>query len=88
MTVAERSAATSAASAAIRTSARKPLPNGRAIHRTQMTLIESGQRHPRIPTVIKLAGALGVDLNTLFAGVRWVPAGRSGPGHFDVEEGR
>lgn len=30
------------------------------IHRTQISLIESGRRLPRIDTLIKIAGAIGV----------------------------
>lgn len=43
------------------------------IHRTQMTLIETGRRQPRIETVLKLAGALEVSTDTLFEGIRWDP---------------
>lgn len=43
------------------------------IHRTQVTLIEGGQRLPRLETLIKLAGALGVTANDLVDGIAWEP---------------
>lgn len=43
------------------------------IHRTQMSMIESGQRSPRLDTLIKLAGALGVTANDLVEGIAWEP---------------
>lgn len=50
------------------------------IHRTQITLIETGRRQPRIETVIRLAGALEVSTENLFEGIRWDP----GAGEFRV----
>jgi transcriptional regulator with XRE-family HTH domain len=43
------------------------------IHRTQVTLIESGRRLPRAGTLLKLAAALEVDLTTLFGGIAYRP---------------
>lgn len=43
------------------------------IHRTQVSMIEGGKRMPRLDTLIKLAGALGIDAAELLAGVRWEP---------------
>jgi transcriptional regulator with XRE-family HTH domain len=40
-----------------------------AIHRTQITLIETGRRLPRFETLVKLAGALGVTPNDLADGI-------------------
>jgi transcriptional regulator with XRE-family HTH domain len=54
-----------------------------AIHRTQISLIESGQRLPRLDTLLKLAGALEVPLPTLLEGIAWKPA-VDGPGEFLV----
>lgn len=45
------------------------------IHRTQISLIEHGQRLPRIDTVIKLAGGLFVPPCDLLDGVLWEPRG-------------
>jgi transcriptional regulator with XRE-family HTH domain len=44
------------------------------IHRTQVGLMESGQRLPRLDTLVKLAGALGVTANDLLDGVDWEPS--------------
>lgn len=52
------------------------ISEGAKIHRTQISLIETGRRQPRIETVLKLAGALEVSTDTLFEGIRWDP--RSG----------
>ena len=41
------------------------------IHRTQITLIETGRRQPGIETVVRLAGALEVSPESLFDGIRW-----------------
>jgi transcriptional regulator with XRE-family HTH domain len=43
------------------------------VHRTQISLIESGRRLPRIGTVLKLAAALEVDLSTLLDGITYRP---------------
>ena len=39
------------------------------IHRTQVSFIEGGHRMPRLDTLVKLAGALGVTANDLVDGV-------------------
>jgi transcriptional regulator with XRE-family HTH domain len=56
-----------------------------AIHRTQISLIESGRRMPRLDTVVKLAGALEVPPATLVEGIGWKPA-VAGPGEFIVAD--
>ena len=43
------------------------------IHRTQISFIESGKRLPRLDTLVKLAGALGVTTNDLVDGITWEP---------------
>jgi transcriptional regulator with XRE-family HTH domain len=43
------------------------------VHRTQVSLIESGERRPRLETLVKLAGALGVTANDLVEGIAWEP---------------
>ena len=55
-----------------------------SVHRTQISLIEGGHRMPRLDTLIKLAGALGVTLQDLLAGIAWEPSIVS-PGRFIVE---
>ena len=58
------------------------------IHRTQISYVESGQRMPRLDTLIKLAGALGVTANDLVAGIVWEPfEQRAGDFAVNVEEG-
>jgi transcriptional regulator with XRE-family HTH domain len=44
-----------------------------AIHRTQIWKFENGSTSPSLEALVKLAGALGTDLNRLLAGVRWIP---------------
>jgi len=53
-----------------------------SLHRTEVGLLERGARVPRIDTLVKLAGALGVRIDcalldgmTWTAGEREVPAG-------------
>jgi transcriptional regulator with XRE-family HTH domain len=43
------------------------------VHRTQISLFESGRRLPRIGTALKLAAALEVDLSTLLDGIAYRP---------------
>jgi transcriptional regulator with XRE-family HTH domain len=44
-----------------------------AVHRTQITVIENGRRQPGVETVVRLAGALEVSIESLFEGIRWDP---------------
>jgi transcriptional regulator with XRE-family HTH domain len=46
-----------------------------SIHRTEIGLLERGERMPRIDTAIKMAGAVGVEPERLFEGIRWTPGG-------------
>lgn len=55
------------------------LADNAEIHRTQMTGIEWGERLPRIDTLIKLAGGLGVSPCELLDGIVWEVRG-SRPG--------
>lgn len=42
------------------------------LHRTEIGLLERGERVPRIDTVIKIAAALGVRIDcALFDGIAW-----------------
>jgi transcriptional regulator with XRE-family HTH domain len=43
------------------------------IHRTQITLYETGQRLPIVISLLKLAAACGVTPNDLLADLEWVP---------------
>jgi transcriptional regulator with XRE-family HTH domain len=52
-----------------------------SIHRTEIGLLENGQRQPRLDTIIKIAGALNVDPCELIKGLRWTPPSTK-PGEF------
>ncbi len=41
------------------------------LHRTEISLLERAGREPRFATMLKLAGALGIDPREFFAGSRW-----------------
>lgn len=62
------------------------LADNAGIHRTQMTGIEWGERLPRIDTLIKLAGGLGVPPCELLGGIVWEVRG-SRPGRMVVVDG-
>jgi transcriptional regulator with XRE-family HTH domain len=53
-----------------------------ALHRTEIGMLERGEREPRLSTIIKLAGALEAPLHELAGGVEWKAAG-SGPQGFE-----
>jgi transcriptional regulator with XRE-family HTH domain len=55
------------------------------IHRTQISLLETGRRQPLFETVVRLAGALDVPVEMLYEGIRWVPV-KGGGGDFLVED--
>lgn len=44
-----------------------------SLHRTEIGLLERGERLPRIDTAAKLAGALGVPVAELLVGIEWTP---------------
>jgi transcriptional regulator with XRE-family HTH domain len=50
------------------------------IHRTQVSLLEGGERLPRVLTLVKLAGALRVTPNDLLDGIAWEPIVSHGGG--------
>lgn len=41
------------------------------IHRTHVSMIERGERLPRLDTIVKLAGALEVEPCALLMGMTW-----------------
>lgn len=53
------------------------------VHRSQISLMENGERLPRLDTLVKLAGALGVTVADLTAEISWDP-GVPRPGTFVV----
>jgi transcriptional regulator with XRE-family HTH domain len=48
------------------------------IHRTQISMFETGQRQPLLETLIRLAGALEVPLSTLLEGIGFKPGAGGG----------
>ena len=51
-----------------------------SLHRTEVGLLERGARVPRIDTLVKLAGALGVRIDcALLDGMTWMPGEREVP---------
>ena len=52
-----------------------------SLHRTQVGILERGERLPRIDTLVKLAGALDVSPCDLLDGIAWRP-GETTPGAF------
>jgi XRE family transcriptional regulator, regulator of sulfur utilization len=54
-----------------------------SLHRTEIGLLERGERLPRIDTVIKLAGALSIPPSELIEGIDWSP-GSTTIGSFSV----
>ncbi|HEY7456533.1 MAG TPA: helix-turn-helix transcriptional regulator [Solirubrobacterales bacterium] len=44
-----------------------------SIHRTEVSLLERGERMPRVDTALRIAGSLGVPLGDLVAGLEWKP---------------
>lgn len=44
-----------------------------SLHRTEIGLLERGERMPQADTLVKLAGALGVSPCDLLAGITWEP---------------
>jgi transcriptional regulator with XRE-family HTH domain len=43
------------------------------LHRTVVSLLETGKREAQTTTIVKLAGALEVGAGELFEGMSWVP---------------
>lgn len=53
---------------------------GAAVHRTEIGLLEAGQRIPGVETLIKVAQTINVPESSLLHGIAWVPGieGRRG----------
>ena len=56
-----------------------------SLHRTAVGQIERGERVARVDTLIKLAGALGVDPSALLSDLSWQP-GETLAGRFEFEQ--
>jgi transcriptional regulator with XRE-family HTH domain len=41
------------------------------LHRTAISLSETGKRNPRLDTLVKLAKALGISVGVLVDGISW-----------------
>jgi transcriptional regulator with XRE-family HTH domain len=74
VTMEERFAANLKQLRAARSFSQEELAFRAEIHRTQVSLLESGNRIPRILTLMKLAGALEATPNDLLSGIAWTPA--------------
>jgi transcriptional regulator with XRE-family HTH domain len=55
------------------------------LHRTSIGLVEQGRRLPRVDTLMKLAGALEVEVTVLLRGIEWLPPPPSAPVGFVVQ---
>ncbi len=55
------------------------------LHRTEIGFVESGQRLPRVDTLLKLASALGVDAGELLEGIEWVVPAPARSGSFAIQ---
>lgn len=54
------------------------------LHRTEIGFVENGERLPRVDTLMKLAGALGLGAEALVDGIEWIPPGPTASGSFAV----
>jgi len=54
------------------------------LHRTEIGLLETGARVPRIDTLVKLASALAIPPGELLDGIEWQPPSLQ-RGSFDLE---
>lgn len=53
------------------------------VHRTQISMFETGQREPLLETLVRLAGAVDLGVGELLGPIRWVPGS---PGSFHLGE--
>jgi transcriptional regulator with XRE-family HTH domain len=56
-----------------------------SLHRTAVGMLERGERTPRIDSLVKLAGSLGVSAAELLDGLEWQP-GETVYGSFRLSE--
>ncbi|HWO82262.1 MAG TPA: helix-turn-helix transcriptional regulator [Solirubrobacterales bacterium] len=57
------------------------------LHRTEVGMVEKGERLPRVDTLLKLAAALAVPVGELVTGVEWIVPASTRPGTFAVAGG-
>lgn len=58
-----------------------------SLHRTELSLLERGERMPRVDTALRIGGSLGVPLDDLVAGLEWRPGHEIVvPGSWEVVE--
>jgi len=55
-----------------------------SLHRTEIGLVESGDRLPRSDTLLKLAGGLEVGAELLLRGIEWIPPRSDAGGSFGI----
>jgi transcriptional regulator with XRE-family HTH domain len=55
-----------------------------SLHRTHIGLVEADERLPRVDTLLRLAGVLGVGAEELLQGIGWSAPGSAGG--FTVED--
>ncbi|HEX4732031.1 MAG TPA: helix-turn-helix transcriptional regulator [Solirubrobacterales bacterium] len=56
------------------------------LHRTEISLMELGKRTPRIDTIVRVSGALGISIAEAFVGISWSPFPEKLGGYLDLEE--
>lgn len=54
------------------------------LHRTEIGLLERGEREPKLGIITKLAGALAISPGELFKGLEFLPS-ESGQGNFTYD---
>lgn len=57
------------------------------LHRTEIGMVESGDRLPRVDTLLKLTSALGVRAEELLDGIVWIIPAPKRSGSFVVSPG-
>ncbi len=57
-----------------------------SLHRTEIGLLERGERLPRVDTLVKLAGGLRISPCELLEGIVWEP-GYTRSGEFELSVG-
>jgi hypothetical protein len=57
-------------------------PSDDVVDRTEVGMLESGARIPRLDTLVKLIGSLEVSADELLDGIEWVPVHGQREGSF------